>query len=284
MSDLKPIFEIKKMFCSYEGTNKRVLLVEDLEIPRGKIVAVLGSSGIGKSTFLESLGLMNNTLEKESQVVFNPVNEKVTYEHLWEVNSREKVSKIRRDYFSFIFQSTNLMDNFSAYENACLTAMIQGSSYTTSLEKSKNYFEQLGLGGIELSQRAFELSGGQKQRLAFARAIMPDFEVLFADEPTGNLDEHSANNLMNILSAKIKEKNKTAIIVTHSIELAMNFAENILIISPSEKGSYGELKPSHNFTRDSGSEGNHVSDEWTNSRGARFDSQVVEEQIRAIIS
>jgi len=265
------------MFCTYKGSNRRVLIVENLQIPRGKIVAVLGSSGIGKSTFLESLGLMNNTLEKGSEVYFYPQDTEIKYEHLWSKSNRKRISQIRRDYFSFIFQSTNLMDNFSAYENACLTSMIQGASFKESLKKSKDSFKQLGLGGIDIAQKAYELSGGQKQRLAFSRAILPEFEVLFADEPTGNLDEHSANNLMNILSQKIKEKNKTAIIVTHSIDLAMDFADNILIISASDKGDFGELNPAHNFTRVD-------NDVWINHTNESYESVFVAEQIRSLIA
>jgi len=239
------IFDIKNLKCAYQP-DKIVLDVKLLQIPFGKIVFVVGESGIGKSTILETLGLMNNTIVKDDETVVKdnktvlnyyagPNSEKVNILELWDEKGDKRLSEFRLNNFSFIFQQTNLMRNFTAYENIAITRMLQGKSRAESITKTKEALSALGLSQIDFKREVFELSGGQQQRLAFARAIVPDFSVLFGDEPTGNLDPVTAEKVMTILRNQLKNENSnhidaTAIIVSHSIDLAVEFGDLIIKI------------------------------------------------------
>ncbi len=235
---MEKLFEIEKLSCSYEkpyreGLSKIVLDIQHLVIPRGKKVFIVGESGIGKSTILETLGLMNDTLvpKSETRFLFYEANGNVTnLVDLWKKTDRE-LSEFRLKHFSFIFQSTNLMRNFTAYENIALTCMLQGYSVKEANRRARTILTELGIGHIDEQRMTQELSGGQQQRLAFARAILPDFTVLFGDEPTGNLDSDNAVRAMHLLSNKLSQlKESSAVIVSHDMQLATTFADVIVKI------------------------------------------------------
>jgi ABC-type lipoprotein export system ATPase subunit len=123
------------------------------------------------------------------------------------------------------------MRNFTAFENIAFTRMLQGYSKEECFERTKQVLEDLGLQHINETRFAHELSGGQQQRLAFARAVIPDFTVLFGDEPTGNLDGENAMRVMEILSNRLdKGENASAVIVSHDMHLATSFADVIIKI------------------------------------------------------
>ncbi len=234
---MENLFEIKNLRCSYdkqyqEGISKVVLEINTLNVPRGKKVFIVGESGIGKSTILETLGMMNNTIVPDKDVEFRfnlNDDESINLNELWE--KRGKLSKFRLEHYSFIFQSTNLMRNFTAFENIAFTRMLQGYSKKESFERTKQILTDLGLEHITEDRMAQELSGGQQQRLAFARAVIPDFTVLFGDEPTGNLDGENAVRVMEILSNKLDgDTLASAIIVSHDMHLAVKFADVIIKI------------------------------------------------------
>ena len=235
---MEKLFEIDHLRCSYdkqyrEGTSRVVLEIEHLAIPRGKKIFIVGESGIGKSTILETLGMMNNTIVPgdPTRFVFFDANEKETdLKGMWK--KRDKVlSDFRLKHYSFIFQSTNLMKNFTAFENIAFTRMLQGFTRFSCFQRTKKTLEDLGLEHIDSQRMAQELSGGQQQRLAFARAILPDFTVLFGDEPTGNLDAENAIRVMEILNKKLEEhEGASAIIVSHDMHLAVTFADIIIKI------------------------------------------------------
>lgn len=213
--------------------SKVVLEIEKLTIPSGKRVFIVGESGIGKSTILEVLGMMNNTLitNNNSKFLFYDNSKSVDILKLWNENSDKHLSAFRRRHFNFIFQSTNLMRNFTAYENISITRMLQGYTQYSSFKKATKVLNELGLGHIDENRMAQELSGGQQQRLAFARAILPDFTVLFGDEPTGNLDSDNAMKAMELLALKLEElPDSSAIIVSHDMNLALSFADMIIKI------------------------------------------------------
>lgn len=229
------LFEIFNLRCSYDKHEHRkiVLDIKHLVIPKGKKVFIVGESGIGKSTVLEVLGMMNNTIvpDKDSRFLFYDSDGPVDLISMWRRNNDSELSDFRRKHFNFIFQSTNLMRNFTAYENISITRMLQGYDRRSSFEKASQVLNDLGLGHIDEFRMAQELSGGQQQRLAFARAVIPDFTVLFGDEPTGNLDSDNAVNAMRLLSGKLKElRGSSAIIVTHDMHLATSFADIIIKI------------------------------------------------------
>ncbi len=236
---MKKLFEINNLRCSYdkkyvEGASKVVLEINHLIIPRGKKLFIVGESGIGKSTILETLGLMNNTVVQDADATFrfyDKEGKSTDLAALWGMNSDRKLSDFRLKNYSFIFQSTNMMHNFTAYENVAFTRMLQGFSKYSCYRRARKLLDDLGLEHVDEARMAHELSGGQQQRLAFARAILPDFSVLFGDEPTGNLDGENAVKVMQILSEKMKELDEaSAIIVTHDMHLAVTFADVIIKI------------------------------------------------------
>ena len=239
---MNKLYEIEHIRCSYdknyvEGASKVVLEIRKLSLPKGKKIFIVGESGIGKSTILEVLGLMNNTVisGKDSRFVFYENSEEVDLLELWRKGADNELSAFRLKHFNFIFQSTNLMRNFSAYENVALTRMLQGYSREEAFEKASKVLADLGLEHIDQTRMTQELSGGQQQRLAFARAILPDFTVLFGDEPTGNLDSDNAVRAMELLTAKLNElKDSSAVVVTHDMPLAIAFADIIIKIRKEE--------------------------------------------------
>jgi ABC-type lipoprotein export system ATPase subunit len=235
------LYNISSLKCSYNQGKRVVLEIDHLEIPAGKTVFIIGVSGIGKSTILETLGMMTNTLHSPRETVlrFNDsVNDKqYNLADLWKQEDW-RLSAFRNTHFSFIFQNTNLMNNLSAFENVQITQLIQGKSLLESRQRTKEILEVLGLKDINQDQNISNLSGGQRQRLAFARAIAPEFSVLFGDEPTGNLDMNNAHNLMDVLKQIVNTKNRSAIIVSHDIDLALKYADIIIYI----KKDYREVR------------------------------------------
>ncbi|MBR4827004.1 MAG: ATP-binding cassette domain-containing protein [Bacteroidales bacterium] len=233
------LFEIEGLRCSYdrdyrEGVSKVVLEIRHLTLPRGKKIFIVGESGIGKSTILEVLGLMNNTIvpDSASRFVFHaPDGTAADLLELWRRGNDDELSAFRREHFNFIFQSTNLMRNFTAYENISITRMLQGYSREEAFRKASEVLRDLGLEHVGEERMAQELSGGQQQRLAFARAVIPDFTVLFGDEPTGNLDAENAARAMELLTARLSAvQGSSAIIVSHDMHLAVTFADLVIKI------------------------------------------------------
>lgn len=234
---MQKLFEISNLRCSYdknyrEGESRVVLEIEHLVIPRGKKIFIVGESGIGKSTILETLGMMNNTIVPDVSTLFffYDGEKKADLKVMWEKGDKV-LSDFRLKNYSFIFQSTNLMRNFTAFENIAFTRMLQGFSRFSSFQRTRKVIADLGLEHVDEKRMSQELSGGQQQRLAFARAIVPDFTVLFGDEPTGNLDAENAIRVMEILTNKLSEhEGSSAIIVSHDMHLAVTFADIIVKI------------------------------------------------------
>ena len=262
---MEKLFEIQNLRCSYdkhyrEGSSRVVLEISHLIIPRGKKIFIVGESGIGKSTILETLGMMNNTIvpgDDTRFMFYDSDGNKTDLKAMWHKSDRV-LSDFRLHNYNFIFQSTNLMKNFTAFENIAFTRMLQGFTRFSSFQRTKKTLEDLGLEHIDEKRMAQELSGGQQQRLAFARAILPDFTVLFGDEPTGNLDAENAVRVMEILNKKLTEhEGASAIIVSHDMHLAVTFADVIIKIrkeirpkrhEDDEDISYGKIDNTCFFT------------------------------------
>jgi len=269
------LFKIENLVCSYNGTDE-VLKVDYLEIPLGKIVVLLGASGSGKSTILETLGLMNRTIKNGSKVIFKPKDEEYDLSSMWNSDMFDEMALVRQNHFSFIFQSTNLMPNFTAFENISITQMLAGLSKNEAINEAIKMADSLGL-SIDADKKAFEMSGGEKQRAAFIRAITPEFSVLFGDEPTGNLDRRNASKLLSILRKTIHDKGKTAIIVSHDLELALSFADMIIVL---EKPSNGSLIKTAKITPDTifNSSTKNGKKNWYSS-----DNEIITNSINSII-
>jgi ABC-type lipoprotein export system ATPase subunit len=250
----QPLFDIQNLSCSYSQTERdKVLFIESLQIPKGKIIFLLGASGSGKSTFLETLGLMNRTIAAGEVMFFagdDPAP--VHFSRLWQKDAQEVIAGIRKRYFSFIFQQTNLMENFTAYENICISRMIQNNIPQQKVMKgAEQLMKNVKLPETEVNIKtlAVNLSGGQKQRLAFVRALLANFTVLFGDEPTGNLDEENARDLIEIIKKQLKAS-QTAIIVSHNIDLALHNADQIIVITKEPGERFGRIKREHIFYRE----------------------------------
>lgn len=220
------VFEIEELKCAYPNRPDRmVLYVKHLVIPQGKVVYLVGPSGIGKSTILEALGMMNKTVMPGCGKFLYKGEDMSTW---WEQDD-EKMSAFRRKEFSFIFQSNNLMKNFNAWENVKSTALFQGMSNSKAEKMKEKIFAAVDIKPEKWGMPVSDLSGGQRQRLAFARAIMPSFSVLFGDEPTGNLDPATADKMMGRLRHILDDKDEaTAIIVSHDMTLATRYADRIV--------------------------------------------------------
>ena len=190
------IMEIQKVRYSYD--NKRnVLNGISTALDEGKMYAVLGQSGCGKTTLLSLLGGLDS-----------PVDGQILYDG----QDIEKLglANHRKNNVAFIFQSYNLIDYLTPKENVALTAKLP----------PQPILERVGLTEEECKRNVLKLSGGQQQRVAIARALASDTKVILADEPTGNLDEDTAAEIISILKECAHEMNKCVIIVTHSNDLA----------------------------------------------------------------
>lgn len=225
-------FNVSNLLCSYNGRDV-VVRIDSLQIPKNSIVFIVGPSGIGKSTLLETLGLMNNTIQNPGSAsihFFEEEGKTINLASAWS-NPDSYLSALRSRHFSFIFQETNLMPGFTAGQNLCMKMLIQGKTMQEARQQAIHFMAQLDLHEDIFDRMTHELSGGQRQRIAFLRAFLGDSQVLFCDEPTGNLDGLTAVRLMEILQRSIKERiNSAAIVVSHDLSLAMRFADLIVPI------------------------------------------------------
>lgn len=196
-----------------------VLKGVSLKIKKGEIVAIVGPSGAGKTTLLQIIGTLDAPSQnKNSQLSINQQN-------LLNLKDRE-LSKFRNKHIGFIFQFHQLLPEFTALENVCIPAYIANKSKKEAETKAKELLDFLGLSN-RIHHKPNELSGGEQQRVAVARALINNPDVVFADEPSGNLDTISAKNLHELFFLLRDRFNQTFVIVTHNEELA-NMADRKL--------------------------------------------------------
>lgn len=189
-----------------------VLKGVDLSIKQGEVVAIVGPSGAGKTTLLQILG----TLDKPSKSVGS--NLSINDKDLLDLKDKA-LSNFRNKHIGFIFQFHQLLPEFTALENVCIPAFIANLSKKEAEHKAKELLSFLGLSD-RIHHKPNELSGGEQQRVAVARALINNPDVVFADEPSGNLDSTSAENLHELFFTLRKKFNQTFVIVTHNQELA----------------------------------------------------------------
>tara|TARA_B100000780_G_scaffold278206_1_gene250991 strand:- start:206 stop:868 length:663 start_codon:yes stop_codon:yes gene_type:complete len=202
------MIRVKNIHKSYEGLE--VLKGVSLEIKEREIVSIVGTSGAGKSTLLQIIG----TLAKADSGSIEINNKEIG-----NLNARS-LSSFRNKEIGFIFQAHHLLPEFTALENVCLPSWIKGVSKREAQKKATELLEQLGLAD-RIHHKPMELSGGEQQRVAVARALINNPSVVFADEPSGNLDTNSAKSLHELFFKLRDEFNQTFVIVTHNRELAM---------------------------------------------------------------
>lgn len=198
-----------------------VLKGVDLHIQKGEIVSIVGASGAGKTTLLQILGTLDQpTIENESCLTING-------QDVLKMNDKT-LSKFRNLNLGFIFQFHQLLPEFTALENVCIPAYIAGKKPLETENEAKKLLEYLGL-SHRINHKPNELSGGEQQRVAVARALINKPDIIFADEPSGNLDTHSAENLHQLFFQLRDELGQTFVIVTHNEELA-NMADRKLVM------------------------------------------------------
>ena len=198
-----------------------VLKGVDLHIQKGEIVSIVGASGAGKTTLLQILG----TLDKPT--VENGIELRINNEDILTMNDKT-LSKFRNLNLGFIFQFHQLLPEFTALENVCIPAFIANKSKEETEIEAKKLLTYLGL-SHRINHKPNELSGGEQQRVAVARALINKPAIIFADEPSGNLDTASAENLHQLFFKLRDELGQTFVIVTHNEELA-NMADRKLIM------------------------------------------------------
>jgi len=198
-----------------------VLKGVDLHIQKGEIVSIVGASGAGKTTLLQILG----TLDKPT--IENGIALRINDQDILSMNDKT-LSKFRNLNLGFIFQFHQLLPEFTAVENVCIPAYIANKSRQETETEAKRLLEYLGL-SHRINHKPNELSGGEQQRVAVARALINKPAVIFADEPSGNLDTHSAENLHQLFFKLRDEFGQTFVIVTHNEELA-NMADRKLVM------------------------------------------------------
>ena len=200
----------------------QVLKGVDLEIKTGEIASVVGSSGAGKTTLLHILG----TLEQPDFKLGSSLE--IDGTDIMKLKGKQ-LSKFRNSSLGFIFQFHQLLPEFTALENVCIPAYIANTDKAVAEKRAKELLSYLKLSD-RFDHKPGALSGGEQQRVAVARALINNPKVIFADEPTGNLDSATANDLHELIFQLRKELNQTFVIVTHNDELA-NLADRKLVMS-----------------------------------------------------
>lgn len=213
-----PILEGRLLYKSFKPDEQTIQVIRgvDLSIDVGDFISIVGKSGSGKSTLLYLL----SGLERPTQgdVLFK--NE------VFSDKTDDEITKIRRECFGFVFQSFNLIPNLSVFENIALPLYLDSINtklINSRIELISNTLDITGL----LKKKAFQLSGGEQQRVSIARALVMEPTVLFADEPTGNLDSVNGEIVFNLLKMINREHNTTILMVTHDVDLAFQCDKQI---------------------------------------------------------
>lgn len=220
MEQREPVIQVKNLYKIYRvgETKVRALNGVDFTIDRGTFCSIVGTSGSGKSTLLNMLaGLEKPT---KGEII-------IAGEHM-ETKTENQLVAFRREHIGFVFQSFNLLGTMNAIENVALPLTFQGMDKKKRNRKAEEMLALVGLTKHKL-HKPNQMSGGQQQRVGVARALVVNPEIIFADEPTGNLDSNTSVEVMNLMKKVVREQNQTLVMVTHDNYLA-GFADLIFHI------------------------------------------------------
>lgn len=216
----RPVIQVNNLYKIYRiGENKvKALNGVDFSISKGEFCCIVGTSGSGKSTLLNMMaGLEPPT---RGEII-------IAGEHI-EKKNEAKLVVFRQEHVGFIFQSYNLMPNLTAVENVALPLTFQGVPKAIREKKARRMLKLVGLGKF-MNHRPGQMSGGQQQRVGIARALVVDPEIVFADEPTGNLDSNTTLEVLKLMQRIVHEKGQTMVMVTHDNYLA-SFGDKVIHI------------------------------------------------------
>lgn len=216
----KLLISIKNVRKIYKMGDEKIMALDDisLDIYRGEIVCFLGKSGSGKSTFLNMVaGLEKPT---KGSIIIGGVP-------LHKLNE-DQVTLFRQKNIGFIFQAYNLLPMLTTFENVVYPLLLRGMPKKEREERAKKAIADVGLEGYE-NRKPNQMSGGQQQRVGIARALVVNPKIIFADEPTGNLDTRTTDVVMNIILERARSNNQTLIIVTHDNSIA-DYADKVVTI------------------------------------------------------
>jgi len=207
----EPIVRLRDVTKSYEleGKPLQVLRGITLDVEPGQIVAIIGSSGAGKSTLLHIMGGLDRATAGTVQVAGRQL----------EGMRPTDLADFRNRHIGFVFQFHHLLPEFTALENVAMPLLIRGETMRTALRRAAGYIELVGL-AERADHKPAELSGGEQQRVAVARALIPQPDIVLADEPSGNLDSENGDRLHSLLWDISRREQRTFIIVTHNADLA----------------------------------------------------------------
>ncbi|TXH34682.1 MAG: ABC transporter ATP-binding protein [Rhodospirillaceae bacterium] len=211
MIDGQPVLELRGVKQSFKQAAGKldVIATADLRVYPGEMVALIGPSGAGKSTLLHITGLLEHALGGD--VVIGGQSTST-------MSDRERTA-LRRTRMGFVYQYHHLLPEFSALENVVLPQMIAGRSRRAARPRAAELLTRVGL-GQRLDHRPAKLSGGEQQRVAIARALANQPSILLADEPTGNLDIHTSEDVFALLLSLVRDTGVAAMIATHNLEIA----------------------------------------------------------------
>ncbi|HEX8126197.1 MAG TPA: ABC transporter ATP-binding protein [Allosphingosinicella sp.] len=208
MNDVLAVKGLRRSFSQGEVTI-HVLRGVDLAVRQGEIVALLGPSGSGKSTLLQAVGLLEGGFEGSIRIAGEEVAE------LGDGNR----TRVRRDTLGFVYQFHHLLPDFTALENVVIPQLVKGATREDAEERSKSLLESLGLAD-RVTHRPSKLSGGEQQRVAVARALANRPALVLADEPTGNLDEATADIVFAEFLRLVRDEGSAALVATHNERIA----------------------------------------------------------------
>lgn len=228
---MEPLVVVKNVRKVYRMGEEKVVALNDvsLNIQRGEVVCFLGTSGSGKSTFLNMVAGLEKPTRGEIYIGGIPIHK------LNEAN----VTLFRQKNIGFIFQSFHLLPMLTALENVSLPLIFKGVDKKKRDDMARKMLEAVGLKGYD-KRKPSQMSGGQQQRVGIARALVSKPKMIFADEPTGNLDTNTTQEVMKIMMEQIRENNQTLILVTHDRRIA-DYADTVVTI---EDGNIVSVTPS----------------------------------------
>ncbi len=206
-----PMIQVKNLYKVYKVGDTKVYALNgvDFTIYKGEFCAIVGPSGSGKSTLLNMMAGLEKPSKGEIVIAGNHI----------EKLSENKLVAFRRKHVGFIFQSYNLIKTMNALENVALPLSFRGVPRKARNEKAREYIKLVGL-EKQTRHMANEMSGGQQQRVGIARALAVDPQIIFADEPTGNLDSKTTREILSLMQKIVREQNQTLVMVTHDNYIA----------------------------------------------------------------